>query len=93
MATEGGTGRSIIISALSAEFEESVGEGGALNPYFELELSGTRVQTKVAFGADYNQNLIKPALSIICRYHRCIWHIVPIPRFRRIQDSERIACV
>lgn len=46
----GGSGRSIIISALSAEFDKSVEEHkllGKPDPYFELELSGTRVQTKV----------------------------------------------
>ena len=50
--TDSGSGRSIIISALSADFDKNAGElGGRLsgkpNPYFELELSGTRVQTKV----------------------------------------------
>ena len=44
---QGGSGRSIIISALSADFNKSIEQRGKLEPYFELELSGTEVQTKV----------------------------------------------
>ena len=47
-AGQSGSGRSIIISALSAQFENTVvPKMGKLDPYFELELSGTKVQTKV----------------------------------------------
>lgn len=50
-AEQRGSGRSIVISAISADFDrklESIRSvRDEISPYFELELSGTKVETRV----------------------------------------------